>query len=72
MKGSSKNIKNYAIIVIEIKIPIMKPKMIELRLFAMDSYTLILMTSFLVMPIDLRTPNSHIESLILALIVTIN
>ena len=48
------------------------PKMIELKLFAIDSYIVILIISNFVIPIARSTPSSHIESLMLAEIDTIN
>lgn len=72
LKGSSKNNKNWEVRLMAMNNPIKNPKIMELRLFAIDSYTVTLIISFFVIPIDLNTPNSHIESLMLAEIVTIN
>lgn len=63
---------NYAIKLAEIMSPITNPRMIELMLFTNDSYIVSLMIWPLFIPIALRTPNSHIESLMFADIETMS
>ena len=52
--------------------PMRNPRMIEERLLDIASYIINLVISSLVIPMALRTPNSHIESLMFADIVTMS
>ena len=53
-------------------IPDMKPKNIDANVFAISSYTIILVICCLVQPMDLRMPNSQDESLMFAVNVMIS
>ena len=72
LNGSSKKSRNWPMELIETSSPMMIPHKIDAKLLLTDSYTVNFKTYFLLSPIDLSTPSSHCESLILACTVKIS